>query len=1042
MTICASRLSSSRQISSVKKEEAIGIEYDRSQVDQKKPAYRMDEENRKMVSSELTRRGSLWSKHASWQLPKAPRAVPRKFSDADTYAQGLHHIKAILDKYNIDMVTGFLPPQGPLQRLSYARYHVWEDLGDDLPKLLGARLGQARGPLRRLPVLSTDRLITDAELRRAHLLLCLFAHAYVFGGNEPRDVLPEGIAKPLWEVSEKLGIPPVLGHPSIVLYNWRKLDVDADICMENLSTLNNFFDGRDESWFYLITVEVEAKGAPAIVPMMLAIDAIQRYNEERNNSADVDTSRLSNDCGGSSNLSNVISDRHFIKRHESFDETLDGYYNTGTFSHREGTSSGNAAAGGRRTTTTAMSSDESLQQKTDLTNSRGKGSGNGPIDMSTIQPYGYEALLGALTRCRVSFYVAAQLREIASAIAAMVQSINSMREGCHPFIFYHRVRPFLSGWKHNPTLPDGIMYTGASAERQQFYGGSAAQSALIPVLDIGLGVKHDSEKSKEFLLAMRDYMLKPHRDYLVYLEQVACIRPFVQQMMKDFNVRQEGQEDGTTHTGEGALPAEYGKDKADRTSRSRPPADSSTSTGSSGPAQSTAGGEGEIEVTKDVKEEEEEEALAHRRKLHRDHTIAAVKQLVEAYDSCVANLRDFRTSHMNLVAEYIMAQQQKRTPRPTGSNTTSTTTSTSSSSSSSATVATNTSSESSINNVNASKPKKQALENSAGGKGTGGTDLMNFLKPIRDDCKASLLVAPPPPTTTGTPSVSKLAGNPIANTATVATVGTTKSLAVDSTGSKAAGAATTATMPAGTHPSSTAASAGTTEIGTTLMSSAFTDIAIAAQQQQKEADIVPVMLPVSQQESLADSCEPYIKDNGCCDDIDLYRGACAKPKSSSTTGSRDVVQRQESPSIESREDLDLFRGGAAAGQRQDSNSSGGISTASSTSNMDASVQPLALPVAMEMGPGRILRSVSSSSNDALYALSTSPGLTGGSGRGGAVGASSKQQQQEGPLEMGWEMPFNYAPFVTAAASAQISSYPSRLSIDGDDMVLESCHTYQ
>jgi hypothetical protein len=33
--------------------------------------------------------------------------------------------------------------------------------------------------------------------------------------------------------------------------------------------------------FYLITVEVEARGAAAVVPMMLAIDAIQRYNEER-----------------------------------------------------------------------------------------------------------------------------------------------------------------------------------------------------------------------------------------------------------------------------------------------------------------------------------------------------------------------------------------------------------------------------------------------------------------------------------------------------------------------------------------------------------------------------------------------------------------------------------------------------------------------------------------------------------------------------------------------------------------------------------------
>ena len=54
--------------------------------------------------------------------------------------------------------------------------------------------------------------MTYAELRRAHLLLCLFAHAYVWGGPEPLDHIPEGIARPLWEVSQRLGMPPVLGE--------------------------------------------------------------------------------------------------------------------------------------------------------------------------------------------------------------------------------------------------------------------------------------------------------------------------------------------------------------------------------------------------------------------------------------------------------------------------------------------------------------------------------------------------------------------------------------------------------------------------------------------------------------------------------------------------------------------------------------------------------------------------------------------------------------------------------------------------------------
>ena len=70
--------------------------------------------------------------------------------------------------------------------------------------------------------------------------------------------------------------------------------------------------------------------------------------------------------------------------------------------------------------------------------------------------------------------------------------------------------------------------------------------------------------------------------------------------------------------------------------------------------------------------------------------------LKAAYDACVESLQNFRTGHIALVAEYIISQQKK--------------------------------------GVN-----KDTLEGSAGGKGTGGTDLMKFLKPIRNKCSESLL---------------------------------------------------------------------------------------------------------------------------------------------------------------------------------------------------------------------------------------------------------------------------------------------------------------
>lgn len=157
----------------------------------RKPSYRFDEENFKNRSSEYSSRGRVWLSRPNWHLTSAPRANddPRLLHHSN-----LDHVLSILRKYDVDPYRGFLPSQDPLQRLPYARYHIWEDLADDLPKLLSARLGQARDPLKQLPVLSIDKLSTDRELRRAHLLLCLFAHAFVWGGNEPLDYIPEGKA--------------------------------------------------------------------------------------------------------------------------------------------------------------------------------------------------------------------------------------------------------------------------------------------------------------------------------------------------------------------------------------------------------------------------------------------------------------------------------------------------------------------------------------------------------------------------------------------------------------------------------------------------------------------------------------------------------------------------------------------------------------------------------------------------------------------------------------------------------------------------------
>lgn len=45
-----------------------------------------------------------------------------------------------------------------------------------------------RGVVDRLPVLSTDFLYTEAEWRRAYLVLAFMSHAYIWGGDIPSEV--------------------------------------------------------------------------------------------------------------------------------------------------------------------------------------------------------------------------------------------------------------------------------------------------------------------------------------------------------------------------------------------------------------------------------------------------------------------------------------------------------------------------------------------------------------------------------------------------------------------------------------------------------------------------------------------------------------------------------------------------------------------------------------------------------------------------------------------------------------------------------------
>lgn len=91
--------------------------------------------------------------------------------------------------------------------------------------------------------------------------------------------LPPSISVPFLAISDYLEIPPVATYAAVCLWNFKPLFADEHVdSLENLATLTTFTGSIDESWFYLTSVAIEARGAP-IIPLMLEAMRAARAND-------------------------------------------------------------------------------------------------------------------------------------------------------------------------------------------------------------------------------------------------------------------------------------------------------------------------------------------------------------------------------------------------------------------------------------------------------------------------------------------------------------------------------------------------------------------------------------------------------------------------------------------------------------------------------------------------------------------------------------------------------------------------------------------
>ncbi|AEO57284.1 hypothetical protein MYCTH_2303249 [Thermothelomyces thermophilus ATCC 42464] len=189
--------------------------------------------------------------------------------------------------------NGFLPEEPPLRKLPNPYYGPWELLVESLPNALASRT--LRDQVHQLPILSTDRLTAEPEWRRACVILGFLAHAYIWGGDTAAETLPPQITLPFLAVTTHLGTPPVATFASLSLWNFEIAststntastpsnttpstsvpDRDLDLTdPDALRALHTFTGTADESWFYMVSVAMEAEGARLLPVLLRAMHAL------------------------------------------------------------------------------------------------------------------------------------------------------------------------------------------------------------------------------------------------------------------------------------------------------------------------------------------------------------------------------------------------------------------------------------------------------------------------------------------------------------------------------------------------------------------------------------------------------------------------------------------------------------------------------------------------------------------------------------------------------------------------------------------------
>ncbi|MXO68234.1 indoleamine 2,3-dioxygenase [Altererythrobacter marinus] len=122
------------------------------------------------------------------------------------------------------------------------------------------------------------------------------------------------------------------------------------------------------------------------------------------------------------------------------------------------------------------------------------------------------------------------LAEMDTAWERIYGHFARMPERCDPYVYFHRVRPYIHGWANNPALDGGLVYQGIERfgdRPQAFRGQTGSQSSIVPSMDALFQVGHSDDPLKSFLDELHHYRPVAHRRFIEDLAAQSSLRDFV-----------------------------------------------------------------------------------------------------------------------------------------------------------------------------------------------------------------------------------------------------------------------------------------------------------------------------------------------------------------------------------------------------------------------------------------------------------------------------------------------------------------------------------